>query len=60
MKKEEEEIKYKVSTVATKVDPWLQYAGWEEVLAGPKYRLIKTTAFAATAIAEETKLEPVL
>ena len=37
------------------VDPWLQYTGWEEVIAGSKHGLVETAAFAATATAEETE-----
>jgi hypothetical protein len=55
IKKEEEE--YKVSTVATEIDPWLQYTGWEEVLAGSKHDLVTIAAFTATATATEPELE---
>ena len=58
IKKEEEE--YKASTVATEVDPWLQYTGWEEVLAGSKHDLVKTAEFIATATATEPKLKCIL
>ena len=54
MKKEEGQ--YKASTVATEVDPWLQYIGWEEVLAGSKHDLVITAAFTATASATEPEL----
>ena len=49
-----------MSTVATEIDPWLQYTGWEEVLAGPKHSLVKTAEFTATATADEPELERVL
>jgi hypothetical protein len=55
-----EEGPYQVSTVATEVDPWLQYTGWEEVLAGSKHDLVKTAEFTATAAATEPELEQVL
>ena len=42
--------------MAMEVDPWLQYTGWEEVIAGSKHGLVETAAFAATATAEETEL----
>jgi superfamily II DNA helicase RecQ len=58
IKKEEEE--YKVSTVATEIDPWLQYTSWEEVLAGSKHSLVKTAEFTATATADEPELECLL
>lgn len=58
VKKEEEE--YKASTVATEIDPWLQYTGWEEVLAGSKHSLVKTAEFTATATADEPELERLL
>jgi len=57
-KKEEEE--YKASTVTTEIDPWLQYTGWEEVLAGSKHSLVKTAEFTATATADEPELECLL
>ena len=60
IKKEEEETKYKVSTVVTEVDPWLQQMGWEEVLAGSKHSLVETAAFAATATATEPEFEMLL
>lgn len=59
MKKEEEE-EYKASTVATEVDLWLQYTGWEEVLAGSKHGLVKTAEFTATATGTEPELERVV
>jgi superfamily II DNA helicase RecQ len=55
-----EEGQYEVSTVASEVDPWLQYTGWEEVLAGSKHDLVKTAAFTSTATATEPELERVL
>ena len=55
-----EEGRYEVSTVATEVDPWLRYAGWEEVLAASKHNLVKTAEFTATATAAEPELEQVL
>jgi hypothetical protein len=58
LNKEEEE--YKVSTIATEIDPWLQYTGWEEVLAGSKHSLVKTAEFTAIATADEPELERVL
>lgn len=60
MGREDEEAPYRVSTVAMEVDPWLQYMGWEEVLAGSKHGLIETAAFAATATAEEAGLAIVM
>jgi hypothetical protein len=57
IKKEEEETKYEVSTVATEADPWLQQMGWEEALAGSKHGLVETATFAATATATEPELE---
>ena len=60
IKKEEEDAKYKVSTVATEVDPWLQQMGWEEVLAGSKHSLVETAAFAATATTAEPEFEMLL
>jgi len=51
-----EEGQYQVSTVATEIDPWLQYTGWEEVLAGSKHDLETTAAFTATATATEPEL----
>jgi hypothetical protein len=58
MKKEEGQ--YQVSTVAADVDPWLQYTGWEEVLAASKHDLMTTAAFADTAATTEPELEQVL
>ena len=49
-----------MSTVATEIDPWLQYTGWEEVLAGSKHSLVKTAEFTATATADEPELERLL
>jgi len=46
-----EEGQYQVSAVATEIDPWLRYTGWEEVLAGSKHDLVTTAAFTATAAA---------
>jgi hypothetical protein len=46
--------------VSTEVDPWLQYTGWEEVLAGSKHDLVKTAEFTATAAATEPELERVV
>jgi hypothetical protein len=60
IKKEDEETKYKVSTVATEVDPWLQQMGWEEVLAGSKHSLVATAVFATTATATEPEFERLL
>jgi hypothetical protein len=60
IKKEEEETKYEVSTIATEVDPWLQYTGWEEVLAYSKHSLVKTVEFTAIATATEPELEQVI
>jgi hypothetical protein len=40
--------------------PWLQYRGWEEVLAESKHDLVKTTEFTATAADTEPELERVL
>ena len=54
MKKEEGQ--YKASTVAIEVDPWLQYTGWKEVLAGSKHDLVITAAFTATASVTEPEL----
>jgi len=51
-----EEGQYQVSTVATEIDPWLRYTGWEEVLAGSKHDLETTAAFTATATATEPEL----
>ena len=51
-----EEGQYKASIIATEVDPWLQYTGWEEVLAGSKHNLVTTAAFTATASATELEL----
>ena len=51
-----EEAIYKVTAVAAEVDPWLQYTGWEEVLAGLKHDLVKTAAFTATATATKPEL----
>lgn len=51
-----EEGQYQVSTVATEIDPWLQYTGWEEVLAGSRHNLETTAAFTATAAATEPEL----
>ena len=55
-----EEGQYQVSTVATEVDPWLRYTGWEEVLAGSKHDLVTTAAFTATAAATEPELARLL
>ena len=55
-----EEGRYEVSTVATEVDPWLQYTGWEEVLAGSKHDLVKTAEFTATATTTKPELQQVL
>ncbi len=55
VKKEEEE--YKVSTVVTKIDLWLQYTSQEEVLAGSKHGLVRTTEFTATVTANKPELE---
>jgi hypothetical protein len=52
----EEEGQYQASTVATEIDPWLQYTGWEEVLAASKHDLVTTAAFTATATATEPEL----
>jgi len=52
----EEEGQYQASTVATEIDPWLQYTGWEEVLAGSKHDLVTTAAFTATATATDPEL----
>ena len=51
-----EEYQYKASTIATEINLWLQYTGWEEVLAGSKYDLVKTAAFTATVSATEPEL----
>jgi hypothetical protein len=51
-----EEVPYEVSTVAAEIDPWLQFTGWEEVLAGSKHDLVQTAAFAATATTTEPEL----
>jgi superfamily II DNA helicase RecQ len=51
-----EEGPYQASTIATEIDPWLRYTGWEEVLAGSKHDLVTTVAFTATATADEPKL----
>ena len=56
----QEEGQYQVNTVATDIDPWLQYMGWEEILAGSKHDLVTTAAFTATATATEPELERVL
>jgi len=55
-----EEGQYEASTVATETNLWLQYTGWEEVLAGSKHDLMKTAEFTATAAATEPELERVL
>lgn len=55
-----EEGQYQVSTVATEIDPWLQYTGWEEVLAGSKHNLVTTAAFTATAATTEPELARLL
>ena len=52
----EEEGQYQASTVATEIDPWLQYTGWEEVLTASKHDLVTTAAFTATATATEPEL----
>jgi len=46
--------------VATEIDPWLRYTGWEEVLAASKHDLVITTAFTATAAATEPELARLL
>jgi hypothetical protein len=55
-----EEGQYQVSTVATEIDPWLRYTGWEEVLAASKHDLVTTAAFTATAAATEPELARLL
>jgi superfamily II DNA helicase RecQ len=55
-----EEGQYQVSTVAADVDPWLQYTGWEEVLAASNHDLVATARFADIATATEPELEQVL
>ena len=55
-----EEGTYKARTITTEIDPWLQYTGWEEVLAGSQYDLVTTAAFTATATATEPDLVRVL
>jgi hypothetical protein len=46
--------------MATEIDPWLQYIGWEEILAGSKYDLVTIVAFTATTTITEPELERVL
>ena len=53
----QEEGQYQVSTIAAKVDLWLQYTRWEEVLARLKYSLVKTAVFTATTTATKPELE---
>jgi len=55
-----EEGQYQVSTVATEIDPWLRYTGWEEVLAVSKHDLVTTAAFTATAAATKPELARLL
>ena len=43
--------------MATEVDPWLQYTGWEEVLAGSKYNLVKIAKFTTTITTTKLELE---
>lgn len=60
IKKEEEEERYHISTIAAETDPWLRYTGWDAELGGSEHDLVTIASFAATATAAEPELEPVL
>lgn len=55
-----EEGQYQVSTVAAEVDLWLQYTGWEKVVAISKHDLVATAVFTNIAAAAKPELERVL